>query len=77
MTNRELWEIANRKRHWITGEEFIAQVEAHRKAKSKEKRIPPKPFVPGPFVRTYALDPNNKFRSKSKPPAKQNPEVAI
>jgi hypothetical protein len=74
MTNRELWEIANLKCHRLTAEEFLAQVEAHRAAKLKEKRNPPKPFVPGPFVRTYILDPNHKFRPK--PKALTKPEVA-
>jgi hypothetical protein len=68
MTNRELWEIANRKRDWLTAEEFLAQVETHRLTKLKEERNPPKPFVPGPFVRTYILDPNHKFRPKPKVP---------
>ena len=62
------------KRHWLTAEEFLAQVEVHRAAKLREKRNPPKLFVPGPFVRTYVLDPNHKFRPKPKVPTK--PEVA-
>lgn len=73
MTNQELWDIANRKRHWLTAKEFLAQVEAHRLAKLKEKRNPPKPFVPGPFDRKYILDPNHKFRPK--PEAPTNSEV--
>jgi hypothetical protein len=47
MTNKELWEIANRERLWLTAEEFYAHIEAHRAARLKEKQAPRKPFQLG------------------------------
>ena len=75
MTNQEVWDIANRKRHWLTAEEFLAQVAAHREAKLKEPWTPVKPFQPGSFVRTYVLDRNFTFRPKAKAPVKPKLEV--
>jgi hypothetical protein len=74
-TNREVWEIANRKRHWLTAEEFLAQVEAHKAAKLKVKRERPAPFLPGPFVRTYLLNRNLKFTPRVKAPVTPKQEV--
>ena len=53
-------------RNWMTAEEFLAQVAAHKAAKLSEKRAPFKPFVPGPFVRTYVLNPHLKFTPRKK-----------
>ena len=43
------------KRPWMTGEEFVAQVEGHRRARLKAEQTCRKPFKPGPFVREYQL----------------------
>ena len=61
MTNQELWDIANRQRQWLTAEEFLAQVEAYRREREKNPLKTRKPFVPGPFVRTYVLDWSRKY----------------
>jgi hypothetical protein len=76
MTNKELWEIANRERLWLTAEEFYAQIEAHKAARLNENQAPRKPFQPGPFVREYRLwDGNWIFRPKVKAPIASKPEV--
>jgi len=54
------------KRMWQTAQEFLAEVEAHRKAREKERLKPQKPFVPGPFVRTYQLNPHLMYEAKRK-----------
>jgi hypothetical protein len=76
MTNKELWEIANRERLWMTAEEFYAHIEAHKAARLKEIRSLPKPFKPGSFVREYRLwDGNWTFKPKVKAPIAPKPEV--
>jgi hypothetical protein len=62
-------------RNWMTAAEFLAAVEAHRAAKLKERQKPRQPFVPGPFVRTYVLDPNHKFRPRPIIASQPKPEV--
>ena len=62
-------------RNWLTAEEFLAQVAAHKAAKLKEKRGRPKSFVPGPYVRTYRLNWNLKFIPKVKAHVTPKPEV--
>lgn len=75
MTNQDVWDIANRKRHWLTAEEFLAEVEAHRAGKLKQKQEPRKPFTPGPFVKTYVLDWNRKYIPRIKSASAPTPEV--
>jgi hypothetical protein len=75
MTNKELWEIANRERLWLTAEEFLAEIEAQKAARLKEEQAPRKPFQPGPFVREYRLDPNRKFTPKAKSSIAPKPEA--
>lgn len=48
--------MSDRPRNWMTAEEFLAQVEAHRQARLKAPLKATKPFQPGPAVRTYVLD---------------------
>jgi len=43
-------------RNYLTAEEFLAQVEAHRQTRLQEPLKAIQPFVPGPFVYTYELD---------------------
>jgi hypothetical protein len=62
-------------RNWMTAEEFLAQVEAHRQERLKHPLKTSKPFVPGPFVRTYVLNRNLKFIPKVKAPVMPKPEV--
>lgn len=62
------------KRSWLTAAEFLGQVEAHRVAKLKERRNGRRPYVPGPFVRTYQLNPHLMYQPK--PKAARNQEVA-
>ena len=62
-------------RNWMTAAEFLAQVEAYRQMREKHPLKAPKPFVPGPFVRTYVLNPNHKFRPKPKIASQPKPEV--
>lgn len=52
------------RRQWITGEEFLTQVESHRQARLKAPLKATKPFQPGPFARTYVLDYSLKFTPK-------------
>ena len=67
MTNRELWEIANRERLWMTAEEFYAYNEANKAARLKEIRPFWKPYKPGPFAREYWLwNGDWKFTPKAK-----------
>lgn len=55
------------KRCWLTAEEFLAQVEAHRRARLKAEQTPQKPFKPGPFVREYRLWGGNwEFKPKAR-----------
>ena len=63
-------------RNWLTAEEFLAQVAAHKAAKLKEKRGRPKSFVPEPYVRTYRLNWNLKFIPKAKAPVTPKLEVS-
>ena|GEM_PF-1239003 len=60
----------------LTADEFLAQVTAHKAAKLKEKHVRPKPFVPGPFVRTYVLNRNLKFTPRIKAPVSRKLEAA-
>ena len=75
MTNKELWEIANRERLWLTAEEFLANIEARKAARLNEKQAPRKPFQPGPFVREYRLDPYLEYTPKAKALIVPKPEV--
>lgn len=75
MTNKELWKIANRNRHWLTAEEFLANIEAHKAARLKEKQSLQKPYEPGPVVREYLLDLNLKFTPKVRASIPPKPEV--
>jgi hypothetical protein len=76
MTNKELWEIANRERLWMTAEEFYAYNEAHKAARLKEKQAPRKSFQPGPFVREYWLRNGDwEFTPKAKASIAPKPEV--
>jgi hypothetical protein len=52
------------RRQWITGEEFLAQVAAHRQKRLQESLKATKPFQPGPFVRTYILDWSLQYKPK-------------
>ena len=61
-------------RNWLTAEEFLAQVEAYRQERLQHPLKTFKPFVPGPFVRTYVLNWKLKFTPKVSAPIK--PEVA-
>lgn len=61
-------------RNWLTAEEFLAQVVAYRQERLKHPLKATKPFVPGPFVRTYVL--NRKLKFTPKIPASLKPEVA-
>ena len=67
--------MSDQPRNWMTAEEFLAQVEAHRQ---KRLKAPPtrEPFVPGPFVRTYVLNRELKFTPKVKAPGTPKLEVA-
>lgn len=76
MTNQELWEIANRKRLWLTAEDFLANIEAHEAARLKEQQAPEKAFQHGPFVREYRLDPNLRYTPKARASIPPKPEVA-
>jgi hypothetical protein len=67
--------MSDQPRNWMTAEEFLAQVEAHRRARLKKSQQPRKPFVPGPFVRTYVLDWSRKFTARPKAPSAAKPEV--
>lgn len=60
-------------RHWLTAEEFLAQVAAYREERLRHPLKVTKPFVPGPSVRTYVLNRNLKFTPKI--PAPLKPEV--
>ena len=62
-------------RSWLTAEEFLAQIEAHKAARLKEIQAPREPFQPGPFVREYRLDPNLKFTPRTKASIALKPEV--
>ena len=53
-------------RNWMTAEEFLAQVEAHRQARLKNPLKTSEPFTPGPFVHTYILDWSRKFTPRPK-----------
>ena len=64
------------KRPCMTGEEFLAQVEAHRRVRLKAEQTPRKPFKPGPFVREYRLRGGNwEFKAKTKASIAPKPEV--
>ena len=67
--------MSDEPRNYLTAEEFLAQVEAYRQARLKNPIKTFKPFVPGPFVRTYVLNWNLKFVPKVKAPAMPKPEV--
>ena len=76
MTNKELWEIANRERLWLTAEEFLANIKAHTATRLKGQQAPRKPFHPGSFVREYRLrDGNWIFKPKVKVPIAPKLEV--
>jgi len=61
-------------RNWMTAQEFLAQVEAHRQERLKHPLKTTKPFVQGPCVRTYVLNRNLKFTPKVKAPVTPKPE---
>jgi hypothetical protein len=56
--------MSDQPRNWMTAEEFLAQVVVYRQLRLKEPLKARKPFVPGPFVRTYVLDRNHHFPPK-------------
>lgn len=60
-------------RNWLTAEEFLAEVAAYRQERLKHPLKATRPFVPGPFVRTYVLNWNLKFTPKI--PVLLKPEV--
>jgi hypothetical protein len=62
-------------RNWMTAHEFLAEVEAYRQERLKHPLKASKPFVPGPFVRTYVLNWNLKFTPKIKAPVTPKLEV--
>lgn len=67
--------MSDQPRNWMTAEEFLAQVAAYRQLRLKEPLKVRKPFVPGPFVRTYVLDRNHHYRPKPKAANFLNAEV--
>ena len=75
MTNQELWDIVGEKRFGMTATEFLAQVEAHRVARLKEKQLPRKALEPGPFAREYVLNPDLKYTPRMKGAVTPKPEV--
>lgn len=62
------------RRQWITGEEFLAEVQAHREARRKTPPKTYKHFEPGTPVRIYVLDYSRRFTPK--PPELIIPEDA-
>jgi hypothetical protein len=62
-------------RIWLTAEEFLAQDAAYRQERLQNPLKATKPFVPGPFVRTYVLNWNLKFTPRV--PAALKPEVLL
>jgi len=76
MTSKEHLENAAGERSWLTAEEFLANVEAHRAARLKAEQTPRKPFQPGPFMREYQLQGGDwKFKHKTKASIAPKPEV--
>lgn len=53
--------MSDQPRNWMTADEFLAQVEAYRRLRSQQPLKASRPFVPGPFVRTYILNPAKDF----------------
>jgi hypothetical protein len=74
-TNEVSSEIVNQKRSWMTGEEFLAQIEATRLAHQKAGHFPRGKFVPGPFVREYKINWNLEYTLKSKVAGAQKTEA--
>lgn len=68
--------MSNGPRNWMTAEEFLAHVEACRQARLQHPLKTSRPFVPGPFVRTYVLNRDLKFTPKVKAPSTPKLEVA-
>lgn len=62
-------------RQWLTAEEFLAEVEAYRQKRLKHPLKTSKPFVPGPFVRTYVLIWQLKYTPKTQAFTVAKPEV--
>lgn len=74
-TNEDVGNVGEGKRLWLTAEEFLAQVEAHRAARLKEGPLPRKPWEPGRAAREYRLKPNLQYTPKRKGTAAPKPEV--
>lgn len=53
-------------RNCLTAEEFLAEVEAYRRMRLQNPLKTSRPFVPGRFVRTYILNPPQKFIPRKK-----------
>jgi hypothetical protein len=62
------------KRSWLTAQEFLEQVEAHRLARLKERATPEKPNAARVIAREYQLNPHLKYDPKPKQACM--PEVA-
>ncbi|MCX6904152.1 MAG: hypothetical protein NTW03_11890 [Verrucomicrobia bacterium] len=74
--NEDVGKVGEEKRLWLTAEEFLAQVEAHRAARLKEGHLPRKPWEPGPAAREYRrLNPNLQYTPKRKGASAPKPEV--
>ena len=58
--------MSDQPRNWMTAEEFLAQVEAHRLAAAKRRQEVRKPFVMGLPDRIYVLNRNRKYEPKPK-----------
>jgi hypothetical protein len=56
--------MSDEPRKWMTAEEFLTEVETYRQARLAKPLKARKPFVPGPFVRTYVLDWSRMFTPK-------------
>jgi hypothetical protein len=67
-------ETSDGKRSWMTAEEFLAHIEAHRVARLKESQNPREASGPSPVARVYQLNPDLKYKPKPKNP--RSPEVA-
>ena len=64
--NESIREVSGEKRNWLTGEEFLAIVEAYRLAREKEPLKARKQFRPGPFSRKYLLNPHLSFTPRKR-----------
>ena len=59
-------EASDGKRNWVTSEEFLAQVEAHRVAALKKRQSPIRPSAPRVVARVYQLNPRLMYHPKPK-----------